>query len=181
MKRAEIIELCGVSRDFFASLAKRGQFPFLGRPEGRAEAFGRYPAAVAFKTVLALALNDAGATQEEAGHFVEVEYRELFAISGGSDEIEEGNVYFGYALLDVGERDPEVTRYERAALRYPLYGSRKAIGKVLDRLETRKSGQRLLAVVQVNASEHLRLLKARAEHLGVELPSMAPAHDGEAA
>ena len=81
MRRAELTKLTGLTPEFFNSLARRDQFPFLRRPVTGVRGWGNYPPRFAYMTLLALSLANAGATQTQAGHFVDVEF-ELFSESG---------------------------------------------------------------------------------------------------
>jgi hypothetical protein len=170
VRRAEFTKLTGLTPQFFNSLSRREQLPFLRVPV-TGGGWGDYPPAMAFKTMLALALADAGATQYEAGHFLEAEY-ELLAECGLSPaELIETDIFLGYLRIASSEFDPEIGRYTQLAVRRPVCGAIAHVTSEIIRLQGDPNRGGLHSVVLVNASEHLRMLRDRAvfQHLDASI------------
>ena len=167
MRRAEFSRLTGLSPQFFNSLARRDQFPFLRRPIAEGRGWGSYSPKLAYMALLALGIADAGATQTQAGHFVDTEFEMLEAVGLTPAQFEAADIYLGYARLGVSEREPEAGRFSLGGVRRPLCGTLEDVTREIARLQAINGRGGLLGVVVVNASEHLRILRDRGLEQGL--------------
>lgn len=173
MRRAEFTKLTGLTPEFFNSLARRDQLPFLTRlAEGR-RGWGSYSTRDAYMTILALALADAGATQFEAGHFIDAEFEQLF--DGGLDvgSAAAADHYLGYMRVGETEFDPESNRQSTTTAKVPVWGSIEEVAERVLVRQIQTDVLPVLSIVLVNASQHLRELQRRASDLGLGLGDMA--------
>lgn len=167
MRRAEFSRLTGLAPQFFNSLARRDQFPFLRRPIADGRGWGTYSTKLAYMALLALGIADAGATQTQAGHFVDTEFEMIEAVGLTPGQLEAADIYFGYARLGVSERDPESGRFGLGGVLRPLCGPLEEVTGEIARLQAKDGRGGLLGVVLVNASEHLRILRDRGLEQGL--------------
>jgi hypothetical protein len=174
MRRSQFSGLTEVKSDAIDNLARRNVFPFLRHALDDAKGWSDYPPRVAFMTMLALELANAGATLEKAGRFVAVEFDELLG-QRTVKELLTGDIWFGFIKWANWEFDLESNRRERWQVEVPLCGSMDETSARLKALKERDvanlkygaSPSEFRRLVLINASERLRLFQFNAADQGL--------------
>ena len=179
MRRSDLIKLVGVSAEFFNSLARRDQLPFLKRLLGEQKGWGDYPPHYAYMSSLALALSDAGCTQYQAGHFIDLHFQDLLQAGLDRGEGQGADIYFGYLKSVTLTFDGQAQGFEGVATSIPLCGQLSQLLPEIEHIKSKMGAKAEDALVLVNASACLRLLRERAAEWAIGEEIILPAIQGE--
>lgn len=185
MRRADFLNLTGLTVDFFLNLSRRNQLPFSPGRKAEGKGWSAWSSEEALMTVVSLELSEA----MERGRAAQLVWAEREALrSVIARAIRGEQVDFGAAIVTTGEWDAEHNRCERSSLTAVVCGTwaeiqeqRAGIVKAMPARSDVSPPSCVLSIISINQCLALLLDRARAHGLKavmIDLAEGAPSHEG---